>query len=114
MFECIIPVVYFLNREYADGNDYKMGDLILDFGYNNRALIPSIFIAVFIIKPINIIIYNYIFNIGIAECVTRNKDLITNFVIYNMLVVIILFPLNLKKIRVIYFGLVIFLTHWMF
>ena len=114
LFECIIPVIYFLNIKDADGNDYKMGDMILDFGYNNRALIPSIFIAVFIIKPINIIIYNYMFDIGIEECVTRNKDLITNIVIYNIIIVTVLFPMNLKKIRVIYFGLVIFLTHWMF
>ena len=110
LMECVIPVLYFINNETID--KYETNDFILNWGGKRKVLIPSIFISVFIIQPINLIIHNYTLNISLDECIIRNKVLIKNIMIYNSLVNIILFPINTRKVGQLYFILVIFLVFW--
>ncbi len=110
LVECIIPIIFFNN---TDNNDtYDNRDHSLNWITRDDKLIPSILLNVFLIKPLNLIIYNYINNVRIYYCITQNKDIITNYMIYNAVFNVIFFPINPKSIGTIYFYAIIFIPNW--
>ena len=106
----LFQVLFFNSTDNNDTHDSR--DKIINWFQKDKILIPCIILNVIIIKPLNLIVYNYINNIRLYYCITQNKKMLQNYMIYHALFNMIFFSINPNSIGVIFFYAIILMTSW--
>jgi len=101
LFECIIPVIYFLSDSPNDSLNDKSGNIGVMWFSKDKVIIAFIFFAVFLIQPLNIILWGYINNIPVQNCIGHNL-LLKNVLLANIVIESILFLLATEYVAWFY------------
>ena len=104
--ECIIPIIYFSSDSPNDNQNFV--DKEIHWISKDKNIIGLICVAVFIIQPLNIMLYGYMNNISIENCVNLQNNLIKNVCIANLVLETFIFILAKDKVAWYYLILVLF------
>ena len=104
--ECIIPIIYFSSDSPNDNQIFVEKEI--QWISKDKNIIGLICVAVFIIQPLNIMLYGYNNNISIENCVNLQNNLITNVCIVNLVIEVFIFIFAKDTVAWYYLILVLF------
>ena len=105
LIECIIPIIYFASDSPNDNQNFA--DKEMNWISKDKNIIGLICVSVFIIQPINIILYGYMNNISIENCVNLQNNLIKNVCLANLFVESFIFILAKNTVAWYYLILIL-------
>ena len=103
--ECIIPIIYFSLDSPNDNKNFVNKEI--KWVSKDKNIIGLICVAVFIIQPLNIMLYGYMNNISIENCVNLQNTLIKHVCIANLVIEIFLFILAKNTVAWYYLILIL-------
>ena len=104
--ECIIPIIYFSSDSPNDNQNFVEKEM--NWISKDKNIIGLICSAVFIIQPLNIMLYGYMNNISIENCVNLQNNLIKNVCLGNLIIETFLFILANETVAWYYMILILF------
>ena len=105
VIECIIPIIYFSSDSPNDNKNFVEKEM--NWISKDKNIIGLICVAVFIIQPLNIMLYGYMNNISIENCVNLQNNLIKNVCLGNLIIETFIFILATDTIAWYYLILVL-------
>ena len=103
--ECIIPIIYFSSDSPNDNQNFVEKEM--NWISKDKNIIGLICSAVFIVQPLNIMLYGYMNNISIENCVNLQNNLIKNVCIGNLIIETFIFILAKDTVAWYYLILVL-------
>ncbi len=99
--EFIIPLLYFSSDSPNDNIIFK--DKTIGWVSKDKNIIALISSAVFVIQPLNIILYSFVNRLDLENCLNFQNTIIISICIANGFIEFLLFILNIKTVAWYYF-----------